>query len=146
MKRLLSLLCLMSATLSAEAPRLAQQPLRQPTSPRAELPGVTQQTTQVPAGIPGKEVVMVTVEFAPGESNAIRRDDANAFLFVLQGKVVMQLAGGPEQTLDQGESFYGGSPDVRLVARNASITESAKLVLFLLTEKAPGALVPAATR
>ena len=34
---------------------------------------------------PGREVLMITVEHAPGGSNAIHRHNAHAFVYVLEG-------------------------------------------------------------
>jgi quercetin dioxygenase-like cupin family protein len=91
---------------------------------------------------PGKEVLMITVEHAPGGSNAMHRHNAHAFLYVLEGSVVMQLKGGKEVTLMAGQTFYEGPDDVHLVDRNASTTEPAKFLVFLIKDKGAPALVP----
>ena len=57
---------------------------------------------------PGKEALMITVEHAPGGSSAIHRHNAHAFVYVLEGSVVMQLKGGQQVTLTPGEAFYEG--------------------------------------
>src|SRR5262249_47347484 len=75
---------------------------------------------------PGKEVLMITVEHAPGGSNAIHRHNAQAFVYVLKGSVVMQLKGGQQVTLTPGQTFYEGPEDVHVVDRNASSTQPAK--------------------
>ena len=91
---------------------------------------------------PGKEVLMITVEHAPGGSNAIHRHNAHAFLYVLEGSVVMQLKGGKEITLTAGQTFYEGPDDVHLVDRNASMTDPAKFLVVLIKNKGAPALVP----
>ena len=92
---------------------------------------------------PGKEALMITVEHAPGGSSAIHRHNAHAFVYVLEGSVVMQLKGGQQVTLTPGQTFYEGPDDVHLVDRNASRTEPAKFLVFLIKNKGAPALVPA---
>src|SRR5215470_7161445 len=69
---------------------------------------------------PGREVLMITVEHAPGGSRPAHRHNAQAFVYVLEGSVVMQLKGGKEVTLTPGQTFYEGPDDVHVVDRNAS--------------------------
>jgi len=92
---------------------------------------------------PGREVLMITVEHALGGSSAIHRHNAHAFVYVLEGSVVMQLKGGPPVTLTPGQSFYVGPDDVHLVDRNASTTRPAKFLVVLIKKKGTPALVPA---
>ena len=91
---------------------------------------------------PGREALMITVEHAPGGSSAIHRHNAHAFVYVLEGSVVMQLKGGQQVTLTPGQTFYEGPDDVHLVDRNASKTKPAKFVVFLIKNKDAPALVP----
>jgi quercetin dioxygenase-like cupin family protein len=92
---------------------------------------------------PGKEVLMITVEHAPGGSSSIHRHNAHAFVYVLEGSVVMQLKGGKQVTLTPGQTFYEGPDDVHLVDRNASATKPAKFLVLLIKNKGAPALVPA---
>jgi quercetin dioxygenase-like cupin family protein len=91
---------------------------------------------------PGKEVLMITVEHAPGGSSPIHRHDARAFVYVLEGSVVMQVKDGKQVTLTPGQIFYEGPDDVHVVDRNASSTEPAKFLVFLIKNKGAPALVP----
>jgi quercetin dioxygenase-like cupin family protein len=91
---------------------------------------------------PGKELLMITVEHAPGGSNPAHRHNAHAMLYVLEGSVVMQVKGGKEVTLTPGQTFYEGPDDVHVVDRNASKTQPAKFVVFLIKDKGAPALVP----
>jgi quercetin dioxygenase-like cupin family protein len=91
---------------------------------------------------PGKEVLMITVEHAPGGSNPIHRHNAHAFIYVLEGSVVMQLKGGEQVTLTPGQTFYEGPDDVHIVDRNASSTRPAKFLVVLIKNKGAPALVP----
>ena len=92
--------------------------------------------------LPGKEGLMITVEYAPGWSDPIHRHNAHAFLYVLEGSVVMQLKGGKEITLTPGQTFYEGPNDVHVVGRNASSTKPAKFLVFLVKNKGAPVLVP----
>jgi quercetin dioxygenase-like cupin family protein len=92
---------------------------------------------------PGKELLMIMVEHVPGGSNPSHRHNAHAMLYVLEGSVVMQVRGGKEVTLTPGQSFYEGPDDVHIVDRNASKTQPAKFVVFLIKDKGAPALLPA---
>jgi quercetin dioxygenase-like cupin family protein len=94
------------------------------------------------ADIPGKEGLMITVESPPGGSDPIHRHNAHAFVYVLEGTVVMQVKGGKEITLTPGQSFYESPDDVHVVSRNASSTKPAKFLVFLVKEKGTPVLVP----
>jgi len=103
---------------------------------------VTPLMTKALAENPGKEVMMITVEYAPGGTDPIHRHNAQAFVYVLEGTVVMQLKGGKEVTLTPGETFYEGPDDVHIVGRNASSTKPAKFVVVLIKEKGAPVLIP----
>jgi len=109
----------------------------------AQEPKVTPLMTKDLADDPGKEALMITVEHVPGGSSAIHRHNAQAFVYVLEGSVVMQLKGGKEVTLTPGQSFYEGPDDVHLVDRNASSTKPAKFLVLLIKNKGAPAVVPA---
>jgi quercetin dioxygenase-like cupin family protein len=92
---------------------------------------------------PGKEALMITVEYPPGSSDPIHRHNAHAIVYVLEGSVVMQMKGGKQVTLTQGQTFYEGPDDVHVVGRNASSTKPAKFLVFLIKNKGAPVLVPA---
>jgi quercetin dioxygenase-like cupin family protein len=95
------------------------------------------------ADIPGKEMLMITVDYPPGAVDPIHRHDAHAFVYVLQGSIVMQVRGGKEVTLVPGQTFYEGPNDVHTVGRNASATEPAKFIVILLKKKGVDVVLPA---
>jgi quercetin dioxygenase-like cupin family protein len=92
---------------------------------------------------PGKEGLMITVEYPPGSSDPIHRHNAHAFVYVLEGSIVMQVRGGKEVTLTPGQTFYEGPSDVHIVGRNASQTKPAKFVVLLVKDKGAPVFVPA---
>jgi quercetin dioxygenase-like cupin family protein len=92
--------------------------------------------------LPGKEGLMITVVYPPGSSDPIHRHNADAFIYVLEGTIVMQLNGGKEITLTPGQSFYEGPNDVHTIGRNASTTKPAKFIVLLVKNKDAPVLVP----
>jgi quercetin dioxygenase-like cupin family protein len=112
---------------------------QQVNSPEAK---VTPLMSKDLADFPGKEGLMIMVEYPPGSSDPIHRHNAHAFLYVLEGSIVMQLKGGKEVTLTPGQTFYEGPDDVHVVDRNASKTKPAKFVVFLVKNKDAPVLIP----
>jgi quercetin dioxygenase-like cupin family protein len=113
------------------------------TSPvMAQQPDVVTVMAKELPDIAGKEVVMITVEFPPGGSDPVHRHNADGFIYVLEGSVVMQVKGGKEVTLTPGQSFYEGPEDVHVVGRNASNTKPAKLLAVLVKDRGAPILVP----
>ncbi|MBD9507996.1 cupin domain-containing protein [Ensifer sp. ENS07] len=91
---------------------------------------------------PGKEGLMLKVEYEPGGSTPIHRHDAHAFVYVLEGSIVMQVKGGEEVTVAPGETYYESPSDIHLISRNASTTNPAKFVVVLLKKKDLPAVIP----
>jgi len=120
----LLLLCLMTSTVVAQQPNV--------------VPLMSKDLT----GNPEKEVSMITVEYPPGGSDPVHRHYAQAFVYVLEGSVVMQVKGGKEVALTPGQTFYEGRDDVHVVGRNASTTRPAKMLVILVKDKGAPVLVP----
>jgi quercetin dioxygenase-like cupin family protein len=87
------------------------------------------------AGIPGKEAIVLTVEYGPGESSRPHRHDANVFVYVLEGTITMQVKGGPAVTLHPGQTYYESPADIHMVSENASKTAPAKILVFIVKDK-----------
>src|SRR5262249_15144267 len=113
--------------------------LAQAAAPHAEVREVM---TKELSDLPGKEGLMLIVTYPPGSADEIHRHDAHAFVYVLEGSVVMQLKGGPEVTLKPGETFYEGPQDIHIVGRNASTTKPAKFVVLLIKNQGVPAVLP----
>ena len=109
----------------------------------AQQAKVTQIMSKDLTEFPGKEGLMITVEYPPGGSDPIHRHNAYAFIYVLEGSIVMQVRGGKLMTLTPGQTFYEGPDDVHVVGRNASQTKPAKFVVFFVKDKGAPILVPA---
>ena len=94
------------------------------------------------ADYPGKEGRVIEVSYPPGAQDVVHRHDADAFVYVLEGQIIMQLKGQPAVTLKAGQTFYEGPTDVHVVGRNASNTEPARFVVVLLKAKGAPVLTP----
>ena len=121
----LALVCLISGTLVGQEAKVTEL--------------VSKDLTE----FPGKEALMITVEYPPGSVDPIHRHNAHAFIYVLEGSIVMQVRGGKEMTLTPGQTFYEGPKDVHVIGRNASQTKPAKFVVFFVKDKGAPVLVPA---
>jgi len=108
----------------------------------AQEPKVTPLMMKSLTDIPGKQLVVLTVEYAPGGADAPHRHNADALVYVLEGTVIEQVKGGKPDTLKAGQTFYEGPADIHIVGRNASQTEPAKLVAILVKKKGAPAVVP----
>ena len=138
-KRRLTLAFLIASSLIPTNSLLAQ---------RSVTPAIAQETitpliTKDLAGFPGKQVLMYTVDFPPGFSSPIHRHDAQVSVYVLEGSVVMQVRGQEELTLGPGQSFYEDPNDIHVVSRNASSTNPAKFLVFLINKKGAPLVLPA---
>ena len=92
--------------------------------------------------LPGKELLMITVEYPPGSHDPVHRHNAHAFIYVLEGSIVMGVNGEKPLTLTAGQTFYEGPNDIHTVGRNASKTTPAKFLVFLLKDKGSPVLIP----
>jgi len=117
-------LCLLSGTLMAQEGK------------------VTSLMSEVLTDISGKEGLMITVEYAPGGLSPIHRHNAHAFVYVVEGSIVMQVKGGKEVTLTSGQTYYESPNDVHVVSRNASTTAPAKFLVVLVKDKGASVVVP----
>src|SRR5580700_2047144 len=123
-KLVLALVCLMSSALLAQEAK------------------VTELMSKDLINLPGKEGLMITVEYPPGAVDPVHRHHAHGFIYVLEGSIVMQVKGGKEVTLTPGQTFYEGPNDIHTVGRNASQTQPAKFIVLLLKDKGAPILVP----
>ena len=124
MKKLLMCLCLMAGTLVAQEAK------------------VTPLLTKELPDLPGKEGRMLIVDYLPGGSSAVHRHNADVFVYVIEGSVVMQVKGGKQMTLTAGQTFYEAPGDIHLVSKNASSTAPAKFVVFFVTDKGAPTSIP----
>ena len=105
-------------------------------------PKVTVVSSRDLADVPGKEQVIITVDYAPGGADQVHRHNADAFVYVLEGSVVEQVKGGKPVTLTVGQTFFEGPDDIHVVGRNASDTKPARLLAVLIKKKGAPAVIP----
>lgn len=94
-------------------------------------------------GIPGKESVLFLVEYPPGGSDPVHRHNATAFVYVLEGTIIMQVKGGKEMTLTKGQTFSEKPDDLHVIGRNASQTKPAKFLAFFVKDIGTPPVLPA---
>lgn len=124
MKKMFLLTCLLAGTAMAQQAR------------------VTPLLSKNLAEFPGKQGLMISVEYPPGAADPVHRHNAYAFVYVLEGSIIMQVKGGKETTLMSGQTFYEGPNDIHTVGRNASKTRPAKFLAFLIKDKDAPVLIP----
>lgn len=137
-KLILALASLIISTLITTSPLMAQNAV---TPPAQET--IASLITKDVVGFPGKQALMYTVDFPAGFSSPVHRHNAQVFVYVLEGTVVMQVRGKKELTLQPGQTFYEGPNDVHVVSRNASSTKPAKFLVFLIHKKGAPLVIPA---
>ena len=131
------LLFLLASGATAAEP--AEKASAVPTQPMAQVSALM---TKALSDYPGKEGMMILVTYPPGSVDPVHRHDAHAFVYVLEGSIVMGLKGSKEVTLGPGQTFYEGPDDVHTVGRNASHTKPARFLVFLLKDQNKPVLIP----
>lgn len=105
-------------------------------------PIVTELMDKALPDMPGKDALMLTVDYPPGAADPIHRHNAHSFVYVLEGSIVMQVRGSKEVTLTAGQTFYEGPGDIHTVGRNASQTRPARFLVVLIKPQGAPALIP----
>ena len=105
------------------------------SSANAQVGTVTRLMTKDLPDVPGKEGMVETVDFAPGEASQPHRHNADLFVYVLEGSIITQLKGATPQTVRAGDVFYESPTDIHSVTRNASETLPAKILVFYVKKK-----------
>ena len=87
-----------------------------------------------PLGMLGddKEILVLEINLAPGQASQPHRHNGHVFVYVLEGQINMQVAGGELQTLGPGEMFYENPEDIHAVSANASDSEPARFLVHII--------------
>jgi quercetin dioxygenase-like cupin family protein len=104
---------------------------------------VSEVMTKALPDFPGKEALVLMVTYPPGSVDPVHRHNADAFVYVLEGSIVMGVRGGKTVTLRPGQTFYEGPGDVHTIGRNASASKPAKFLVLLLKSAGKPAVIPA---
>jgi len=105
----------------------------------ADGPPMTVALPELPAG---QEMLVLEVNLEPGQESAPHRHSAHVFVYVLEGKVNMQVAGQEMVTLSPGEMFYENPDNIHTVSQNASGTETAKFLVHMIRTAGTPVSVP----
>lgn len=132
-----ALVCAGALALAAGSSGAAESPSK------ASAAAVKPILTKALPDLAGKEVMMLEVEYPPGGSSPPHRHNANTFVYVLEGALVMAVAGGKEVTVNAGETFYESPTDIHSVSRNASASAPAKFLVFFVKDAGAPASSPA---
>ncbi|MBA1379200.1 MULTISPECIES: cupin domain-containing protein [Pseudomonas] len=92
--------------------------------------------------LPGKKAMMLTVDYAPGQSSIAHKHDGTAMAYVLEGAITSQVKGEPAITYKAGEFWYEAAGSEHLVSKNASATQPAKLLVFMVMGEDEAVLIP----
>jgi quercetin dioxygenase-like cupin family protein len=112
-------------------------------SQQAPATQVTSLLKQALADFPGREVVVVTLDIPPGGGSAPHRHPGHhIFGYVLEGTYRIRLDDGPETILTKGQTFYEAPGQLHAVSANASQTEAAKVLAFIVAESGKPITVP----
>jgi len=86
--------------------------------------------------IPGKSLVAMVVDYAPGGASASHEHAKSAFIYayVVSGAIESQVNDGPKRVYRAGESFFEEPGSLHRVSRNASRTEPAKLLAVFVVD------------
>ena len=138
-KPMLVLACLIASFLTTTSMLMAQTSV----TPAMTQETIAQLIEKDLAGPPGEQALMYTVDFPPGFSSPVHRHNAQVFVYVLAGSVLMQVRGQKALTLGPGQSFYENPDDIHVVSRNASSTKPAQFLVFMIHKKGAPLVLPA---
>jgi quercetin dioxygenase-like cupin family protein len=128
-----SLVAMMGAT--TVGPAVSQQP-----APATQVTALMKRTI---AEFPGRDIMVVTLDIAPGGGSAPHRHPGHhIFGYVLEGTYKLKLDQGPETILTKGQTFYEAPGQLHAVSANASQTEPAKVLVFIVAESGKPVTVP----
>ncbi|MFY0731862.1 cupin domain-containing protein [Pseudomonas sp. NFX15] len=92
--------------------------------------------------VPGQKALMVEVDYKPGQSSIAHKHEGSTMAYVLSGEITSQVKGQPEKTYKPGEFWYEPAGSEHLVSKNASATQPAKLLVFMVLAPDQKVLIP----
>ena len=108
----------------------------------ASMPTAKEIVKQTLAEVPGKEVRITDLEFAPGAESPPHRHPGETFVVVTQGELVTTIDNGPAQTNKAGTVFHEPPMSLHASSKNPSATETAKAIAFMVIDKDQPTTVP----
>lgn len=125
---------LAALTLSISAPAFAHE-----TAPSEK---VTVLQDQMLKNAPGKKALMIEVDYEPGQSSIAHKHQGTAMAYVLSGEIISQVKGEKAIHYKAGEYWYEPAGSEHLVSKNASATQPAKLLVFMVLAPDEQVLIP----
>ena len=125
---------LTALTLSISAPTFAHE-----TAPSEK---VTVLQDQMLKNAPGKKALMIEVDYEPGQSSIAHKHQGTAMAYVLSGEIISQVKGEKAISYKAGEYWYEPAGSEHLVSKNASATQPAKLLVFMVLAPDEKVLIP----
>jgi len=97
---------------------------------------VTPKFDQVIPNIPGKSLIVVEVDYAPGAASRPHRHAKSAFIYayVISGEIESKVNNGETRTYKAGESWSEPPNANHPISRNASKTKPAKLLAVFVVD------------
>ena len=92
--------------------------------------------------VPGKKALMIEVDYLPGQSSIAHKHEGTAMAYVVAGEIVSQVKGGKAITYKTGEYWYEPAGSEHLVSKNASSTQPARLLVFMVLSPDEKILIP----
>lgn len=103
---------------------------------------VTVLQDQMLKNVPGKKAMMIEVDYKPGQSSIAHKHEGTAMAYVLSGEITSQVKGEKAVTYKAGEYWYEPAGSEHLVSKNASATQPAKLLVFMVLSPDEKVLIP----
>jgi len=129
----------LSFVLAMSAPAIVPGRTQQAAAPTK----VTALMKQVLTDFPGHEVMLITLDIPPGGGSAAHRHPGHhVFGYVLEGTYKIKLDDGPATILTRGQTFYEAPGQLHAISGNASPTEPAKVLAFMVVESGKPITVP----
>ncbi|MBB3238654.1 quercetin dioxygenase-like cupin family protein [Pseudomonas sp. Tn43] len=125
---------LAALTLSVTTPAFAHE-----TAPSEK---VTVLQDQMLKNAPGKKALMIEVDYQPGQSSIAHKHQGTAMAYVLSGEIISQVKGEKAINYKAGEYWYEPAGSEHLVSKNASATQPAKLLVFMVLAPDEQVLIP----
>ncbi len=103
---------------------------------------VTVLQDQMLKNVPGKKALMIEVDYEPGQSSIAHKHEGTAMAYVISGEIVSQVKGEQPVTYKAGQYWYEPAGSEHLVSKNASATQPAKLLVFMVLSPDEKVLIP----
>ncbi len=103
---------------------------------------VTVLQDQMLKNVPGKKALMIEVDYEPGQSSIAHKHEGTAMAYVISGEIISQVKGEQPVTYKAGQYWYEPAGSEHLVSKNASATQPAKLLVFMVLSPDEKVLIP----